>query len=156
VRLTPEERFLAKVDKSGECWLWTAAKDRDGYGQFKLDGRMRAAHRVSWEMEHGPIPDGLEVDHRCFNHACVNPSPAHLRTATPKQNNENQAGAYRNNTSGVRGVSWHKKAQKWSVRASHGGQVIYAGLFISMADAESAAIRIRNGVFTHNDADRVA
>jgi hypothetical protein len=151
---TPAERFWAKVDKAGDCWEWTAAKDRDGYGQFKLDGRMRAAHRVSWEMAHGTIPEGLEIDHRCHNHGCVNPGPEHLRTATPKQNNENQSGAYRNNQHGVRGVSWHKKAQKWMVRTSHDGQVVYGGLFISKAQAESVAIQIRNGLFTHNDADR--
>lgn len=88
-KAVPSERFWAKVEKSPGCWIWTAAKDRDGYGQFKLDGRMRPAHRVSYEFASGLIPAGMEIDHECLNASCVNPD--HLRLATRKQNSEHTA-----------------------------------------------------------------
>lgn len=84
-----EERFWAKVNKIGPtpdpfvygdlgpCWLWTAATDK-GYGQMtrRIGGRQRnfAAHRIAWELEHGPIGDGLWVLHRCDNPGCVRAS----------------------------------------------------------------------------------
>ena len=78
------ERFWAKVVKSDACWEWTAAKSY-GYGRFKVAGRMLMAHRLSWSMANdAEVPDGLEVDHMCFNHACVN--PAHLRLLSRSEN----------------------------------------------------------------------
>lgn len=75
------DRFWSKVDKSGECWIWTAAMTA-GYGSFAIgsrtDGSKRRvlAHRFSWELEHGPIPEGMDALHRCDNPPCVR--PAHL------------------------------------------------------------------------------
>lgn len=78
-----EERFWAKVDKSGDCWVWTAAvvgsrnpkyKRIGGYGAFGVGGKVRRAHRVSWELANGPIPDGALVCHSCDNRSCVRPS----------------------------------------------------------------------------------
>ena len=56
---TAEERFWAKVDRRGpdECWIWTAYRDPDGYGQFGLNGRNVKAHRYAYEQLVGPIPD---------------------------------------------------------------------------------------------------
>ena len=85
------QRFLAKVSASNDqgCKLWTGARiKRYGYGQFgvKVDGKwgMRRAHRVAWEIAHGPIPDGLCVLHDCDVTNCVN--PAHLFLGTQTQN----------------------------------------------------------------------
>jgi len=79
------ERFWAFVDKSGDCWLWKAAKDQAGYGLFTLEpGVSRRAHRVAYEMEVGPIPDGLEIDHLCRVRACVR--PLHLEAVTRLEN----------------------------------------------------------------------
>ena len=78
------ERFWSKVDKTGYCWKWIAAKHRQGYGHFKDEGKVLFAHRVSWEFTNGPIPKGIEVMHSCDNTSCVN--PAHLSLGTHKDN----------------------------------------------------------------------
>lgn len=80
------DRFWSKVDKSGECWVWTAAKFGNGYGLFKPDyrGKSCLAHRVAYEIVVGPIPEGLTIDHLCRNHGCVNPS--HLEAVTKREN----------------------------------------------------------------------
>jgi hypothetical protein len=87
-RGTPQERFWAKVDKSGEeCWLWTAHLDKDGYGFFRIGGkgsRNLRAHRVSYEWARGPIPETLQLDHLCRTPSCVNPE--HLEPVTGREN----------------------------------------------------------------------
>jgi hypothetical protein len=78
------ERFWAKVEKTDECWLWTGALVT-GYGQIAVsDGQRATAHRLSWEWENGPIPEGLQVNHHCDMRACVRPS--HLYLGTQEQN----------------------------------------------------------------------
>lgn len=67
------DRFWAKVDKSGDCWLWTGYV-KLGYGRVTYGGRTWQAHRLAWEMEHGPVPTGLELDHLCRRKNCVRPS----------------------------------------------------------------------------------
>lgn len=99
-------RFWAKVDKSADCWEWTASRNAGGYGQMALrqNGRIVTplAHRISYTISGGQIPSGQYIDHACHNRACVRPS--HLRLATLKQNPENRAGASSNSQTGVRGV----------------------------------------------------
>lgn len=80
---TIEERFWAKVEKTGTCWLWTGSCSR-GYGKLWVDGKNHQAHRVAYELMVGDVPDGLELDHLCRVRHCVN--PAHLEPVTGYEN----------------------------------------------------------------------
>jgi hypothetical protein len=88
------ERFWAKVDRSGDCWIWSAGRFRSGYGQFKVGQTQRRAHRVAWELTHGPIPAGLCVLHSCDTPPCVN--PAHLRLGDQADNAADREARHRN------------------------------------------------------------
>ena len=82
-------RFVSKISiVPGEvdpCWMWSAATDRHGYGQFKLHAGMQAkAHRVAYRWLRGPIEDDLVIDHLCRNHSCVN--PYHLEPVSNREN----------------------------------------------------------------------
>lgn len=147
---TLESRFWAKVDKSGDCWLWTGTKSK-GYGYIHLNGRMVQAYRVSYQMEHGPIPEGMWVDHICHTPLCVRPD--HLRAATSKENAENREGTRTGSKSGIRGVSWYTRGQKWKVQVGHAGKNHYFGYFESLEEAEAIAIEARRRLFTHSDMD---
>lgn len=81
------DRFWEKVDASGDCWIWTGAKDQHGYGRIGLGTRedgIAAAHRVAYELLIGPIPAGLTIDHLCINPPCVNPD--HLEAVSMEEN----------------------------------------------------------------------
>jgi hypothetical protein len=89
-----DRRFWARVDKNGpvpahrpdlgRCWVWLGSRNAKGYGRVFYQGRHQKPHRLSYQEEYGPIPDGLVPDHLCRNRACVNPD--HLETVTVRVN----------------------------------------------------------------------
>lgn len=109
---------------------------------------MRGAHRLAWQEIVGPIPAGMELDHKCRNKACVKPHSAHVRMATHKQNQENQ-GPARSNT-GHRGVSWCKRDLRFQVKIQHHGKQMHVGNFKKLEDAITAAEEARNELFTRH------
>lgn len=79
-----QDRFWSKVDRSGECWEWQAARNRLGYGLVGVGRKSVLAHRVAYELTKGPIPKQMLVRHRCDNPSCVRPD--HLIIGTPLDN----------------------------------------------------------------------
>jgi len=73
--------YRANLDS--DCWTW-GSTDRKGYGRFSVHGEFILAHRFSYEAFVGPIPRRREIDHTCFNRACVR--PAHLEAVSHREN----------------------------------------------------------------------
>lgn len=157
---TPNDvtRFHSKTAPAGECIEWQAWRQPKGYGMFslKVDGKwtMVLAHRVSYTIANGDIPEGMQVDHICRNESCVRPE--HLRLATNKQNHENHSGPRADSTTGVRGVSWDKARSRWQAMMNHDGKRYHVGRFNTIEDANAAIVAKRNELFTYNDFDRAA
>lgn len=87
---TPDQEFLRerlagkwRLSETG-CWEWLRSKNPDGYGDLRIRGPVRSAHRVSYEAHIGPIPAGMLVRHSCDNPGCINPS--HLLLGTTQDN----------------------------------------------------------------------
>ncbi len=85
---TLEDQVFSRVspEPNSGCWLWTGSLNDDGYGQMSLNAKMRKSHDVVYRMMKGPVPEGLELDHKCRVRCCVNPD--HLEPVTHKENCE--------------------------------------------------------------------
>lgn len=80
----PIERLHSRINKTDTCWLYTGQVNNKGYGVFAVGNTKRGAHVVVYELLVGPVPDGLELDHRCRVTLCVNPD--HLESVTHAEN----------------------------------------------------------------------
>jgi len=101
-QLSRGERFWANVIIPNDpelCWVWLGYGNR--YGQLMVDGQMILAHRLSWEIHNGEIPDGMNVLHTCDNPPCTNPK--HLFLGTHLDNMKDMAAKGRHGVAGKRG-----------------------------------------------------
>jgi len=111
--------------------------NENGYARAGINGKAVYLHRIIWELVNGPIPAGYQIDH-------VNRDPldnrlieiVNLRLANKSENGRN-AGLSRNNTSGVKGVTWHKQAQKWLGQVVHLGRRYSLGLYDTIEEAKT-------------------
>jgi hypothetical protein len=143
-------RYWSKVVKAEGCWSWSASKI-GGYGRLGSKGTTVYAHRVSYEIHKGPIPDGMHVDHICRTRECTNPD--HLRLVTNKQNHEHLA-LDKDCKSGYRGVFWVARTRRWKATVKHDRKSHHVGYFDDLEDAAAAVRAKRNELFTHNELDR--
>lgn len=144
-----EESFSARTRRSESgCTEWTGAKVPDGYGVLRVKGKATPAHRYAWERVNGPIPQGLLIDHVCWNRACCNVD--HLRLATVKQNAENRKGPQKNSKSGIRGAVYSPSIKKWVATIKHDGKVMTLGYYTTSEEAGRVAARERARLFTHS------
>ena len=146
------ERFWSAVDKGSDCWLWLRSTSGGGYGLFTPSKKgFVKAHRFAYEDVVGPIPEGLHLDHVCRNRLCVN--PAHLKPVTQQENNENTA-IRGDNTSGFKGVSFHKPTQRWMAYGQYKGKNNYLGLYDTAEEAGEVSRNFRMQFHTNNLGDR--
>lgn len=148
-RMTDAERFAFYTRKSGGCWVWAGNLMPDGYGRIRFGGAFQQVHRISYQLEVGPIPAGAQIDHTCHNRACINPD--HLRIVTNKQNQENQSGSHVGSRSSHRGVSWYSKTGKWRAQIGHNYKLIHLGYFDDEQEAARVVEQKRMELFTHSD-----
>ena len=80
----PLTRFWEKVWRTSSCWIWLGSRDNGGYGTFHFKGKLVRAHRFSWELINGPIPNNKLILHKCDNPPCINPN--HLYVGDYKDN----------------------------------------------------------------------
>lgn len=148
---TDKMRFNFWVKKTETCWEWQGQVGTSGYGRTNHGTNRPDAHRVAYVMEHGSIPEGHVIDHKCHNKLCVN--PAHLQAVTHKQNLENYLPVRA--SSGYRGVHMGSHGRYRAV-VVHNGKRNYSKYFDTAEEANVKAIEMRNKLFTNNLLDRVA
>ena len=152
VRGDDDERFWAKVSKGPECWLWLGAPSGPGYGLIRYKGRYQSAHRVSYEINVGPVAGGMQIDHKCRNMMCVNPD--HLRVVTDGENKQNIT-ARANSKSGVRGVVYYPKRGKFLASVQKDGRKNYLGWHFTAEEAERAVTAWRREHMPFSEMDKV-
>jgi hypothetical protein len=111
------QRFLIKVDKTDSCWIWTANKDKNGYGRFKFERYPHPAHRFSYKLFKGEIPKGMLICHSCDNPSCVNPEHLWL-------------GSCSDNTRDMVSKNRHGKHMKSRTCCKNGHEYAVVGTFI--------------------------
>src|SRR5690606_7933946 len=111
------------------------------YGQFSIGHRKVRAHRYSYELAAGPIPAGMQVDHRCRNRLCVRPS--HLQIVTQSLNAQNLGQVRANNTSGFRGVWLDTRLGAWRAQANIDHRIFQLGPFDTKEEAAKAVSDFR-------------
>lgn len=139
---TPAERFAALTEVRGDCLVWTGTTDPNGYARISVSGRRVFAHRYAWEQANGPIPDGMYLDHECWNPSCCRPE--HLRLATPGENSQYRKGA---NAGRDLPRNVYRHAGKYQASVWHRGAHHHLGTFDTVEAASAAATAKRTELF---------
>lgn len=151
-RTTPQS-FWLKLDRTGECWLWTGGVYKSGYGSTAFAGltgrRKWAAHRLAWTLANGPIPNGLCVLHKCdanypmgsrdYRRCC---NPAHLWLGTRPENQADMAAKGRQARGERHGVTTLTTEQVVEMRRLHAAGVSTAMLGRQFHTSQATASRI--------------
>ena len=141
--------YLAYDETSPSCLRWVrphkyskmrvgdpaGCLDTHGYYAVKNLGELHAAHRIIWELHNGPIPDGMEIDHKDVDK--TNNRIDNLRLATKNNNNHNRP-RFRNNVSGYKGVSWYSRGKCWAAYIAAYGTRKFLGYFDLPEEAAAA------------------
>lgn len=150
--LPAKERFMKFVspEPNSGCWLWTGGTVQPGgYGVFApRTSPQTTAHRVSWMLFVGPIPDGLQVCHHCDVRLCVNPD--HLFLGTSQDNHSDMVRKKRGTRSKYglpRGVHRSQGRKRYSARVKANGKVFHLGQFDTPEEASRAAEAARERLF---------
>lgn len=148
------EMFWQKVEVGGDddCWIWRGNLQPNSYpyGRITFNAEPLLAHRVSYELNIGKIPDGYVIDHICHNPKCVNPK--HLRACTRSQNTINQK-LRKDNTTGQKGVSMCKNGTRFRAELVLNGKCYVIGCFDNLKAATEAYVAAStkyHGEFAHD------
>ena len=151
-RAPVEVRFWRQVEKSEGCWLWIGHRQPSGYGRMTVPvgggHRKVRAHRVAWELHNGPIPDGMQVCHRCDNPPCVRPE--HLFLGTSQDNTNDKIAKGRRRTGNMPKGPAHSKAVLSQEQAEAIRRAVAAGEFQTavarrLGISRSTVVRVVSG-----------
>mgnify|MGYP004595400221 CR=1 FL=1 len=132
--VNPEEGTVDKVYKN------IGTPPGKGYRHARINGTFKLIHRVVWEYVHGPIPEGMHIDHinGNKNDNCI----SNLRLVTPTENAQNRPS--------TKGIYWCKRTNKWVAQIGHQGKTINLGRYEKMTDAQTAYAQAASEYHTHN------
>lgn len=138
------EIFWDFVEVTDDCWLWTGTISPAGYGSFSNSTHgTQIAHRIAYSKVHGPIPEGMFIDHKCHVRECVNPE--HLRLATPQQNSRNRL-THKNSQTGVSNVTLTREGN-YQVRFTVDRHTKGYGTYKTLSEAAIIAEQVKIKLF---------
>ena len=141
---SPEEALSKKTIRKNNCILWTGHKTPNGYGLMTVNKKDTRVHRYVWEVNNGPIPPDMFIDHICHVRNCCNID--HLRLVTCQQNQSYRRGASKDNVnSGVRNV--HQNGNKWQVVVMKNYTKHRFGTYATIEEAAAVAEQARQKLF---------
>jgi len=147
---TTLQRFFDNTIVSNGCWLWNGGVSDNGYGNMSVGGKKYLAHRISFELFVGPIPEGSMCLHSCDNRSCVN--PGHLRLGDSRDNHRDMAMRYRGSRS-KRGLPFgaYPCNKKYGSHVWNGKKLVYLGVYDTPEQAHKVAIETKQEIMDHED-----